>query len=234
VSTPDPVSAQRFYSALFGWRTGAVGGYTLFQLVDRPVAGLAPVGDPAGPCAWLVYFTVSDVDITAKVVDSAGGQVLLEPVEMGEAGRTALFADPTGGVFAGWQPGMFRGAEASTEPGALCWYGLTSPDPVAARAFYAEVFGWRDRPDESSPGGHEWLNGEDVVAGVLPGSRAGWTPHVMVSDCAAAVSAAAQLGGMALGPAVDTPLCRYAYLADPGGARFAVAELAPEVRRALL
>jgi predicted enzyme related to lactoylglutathione lyase len=234
VSTPDPATARRFYSHLFGWKTDDAGGYTVFRLGDNPVAGLAPTTDPGGPCAWLVYITVSDVDITAKVVDAAGGQVLLEPCEMGEAGRTALFADPTGGVFAGWQPGMFRGAQASTEPGALCWYGLTSPEPAATLAFYAEVFGWRERPDESSPGGYEWRNGEDVVAGVLPGPRAGWTAHVMVADCVATVVRAEALGGRLLGQAVDTALCRYAYLADPGGARFAVAQLAPEVRRALL
>jgi hypothetical protein len=176
---------------------------------------------------------VADVDLAAKTVEAAGGQVLLDPVDMGDAGRTALFADPTGGVFAGWQPGAFRGAAVSTEPGALCWFGLTTPDPPVARAFYAELFGWRERPDESSPGGHEWLNGEDVVAGVLPGATATWTAYLMVDDCTAAMARAAALGGRAVGAAVDTPLCRYAYLADHGGARFAVAELAPEVRRAL-
>jgi predicted enzyme related to lactoylglutathione lyase len=234
VSTLDPGATRRFYSRLFGWRTGTAGGYTVFQLGARPVAGLAPVTTASGPCAWLVYITVSDVDIAAKVVDAAGGQVLLEPVEMGDAGRTALFADPTGGVFAGWQPGAFRGAQASTEPGAVCWYGLTSPEPAAARAFYAEVFGWRERPDRSAPSGYEWLNGEDVVAGVQPGPRAAWTAYVQVSDAAATVARAETLGGRSLGSPVDTALCRYAHLADPGGARFAVAQLAPEVRRALL
>jgi uncharacterized protein len=236
VSAADPVAAQNFYRKLFGWRTTQTPGYSLFRLGSRPVAGMAPLADRNTSAAWLVYVTVSDVDICAKVVDAAGGRVLMEPVDMGDAGRTALFADPTGGVFAGWQPGAFRGAQASTEPGALCWFSLGSPDLPAARAFYSEVFGWRDQPDRSAPGGYEWRNGEDIVAGLLPARRgqpAGWTAYFMVKDCGAAVAEAVALGGRPVGATVDTALCRYTELADPGGARFAVVELAPEVRRAL-
>jgi hypothetical protein len=233
VSTGDPGGAQAFYTDLFGWRASTAEGYSLFQLGDRPVAGLAPVADPGDPPAWLIYVTVADVEITAKHVEEAGGRVLMRPVDMGEAGRTALFVDPTGAVFAGWQPGIFRGANAFNEPGALCWYTLSSPDPATALAFYAEVFGWRSRPDDSSPGGFELINGEDSVAGLLPGPTPGWTAYLMVDDCLAAVERAAELGGRCVRPAVDTPLYRYAHVSDPGGARFAVAQLAPEVRRAL-
>lgn len=234
VSSAGPEVSQDFYADLFGWEPRASDGYTLFRLAGRTVAGLGPVGAPGDVPAWLMYITTADVELTAKAVDAAGGRVLLSPVGMGEAGRTALFADPAGAVFAAWQPGIFRGAEVFNEPGALCWYGLTTPDPAGARAFYREVFGWSDERDRSVPDGYEWLNGGDAVAGVLPGDTAAWTAYVMVRDCVDTLTRAVELGGSRDGAPVDTALCRYAHVVDPGGARFAVMELAPEVRRALL
>lgn len=231
MASADPAATLSFYGDMFGWtgRTGS--GYTILHLGDQPVAGLAKLGS-AGPPAWLTYIATSDVDDTARAVKAAGGRVLIGPMDMADAGRTALFADPAGATFAVWQRGVFAGARVFNEPGALCWFELSTPDMAAAREFYGAVFNWRARADEIIPGAMEWINGEDSVAGVVEGS-AGWSVFIMVDDSVEAAARLTARGGRTVGEPIDSPVCRYVRLADPQGATFVIAELAPQARSAL-
>jgi predicted enzyme related to lactoylglutathione lyase len=227
VAGPDLADAQRFYGELFGW-TLAESEPTRWELRGQPVAGFSR----GGPPAWSMYVSVDDVVVATRAVTAAGGHVVREPVDVSTAGRSAMCTDPSGARFTLWQRGGFGGARLFNEPGAVCWYELASPDPGTAAAFYGDVFGWQARPDDATPDGFEWINGEDSVAGLVPGN-AGWQVHLMVDDCLGTAERVAELGGRTLGPPTDTAMCRQARLADPGGATFVVAELAAEVRRAL-
>ena len=74
-------------------------------------------------------------------VKEAGGAVMVEPMDVMDLGRMAIFADPTGAVLGVWQPGTFIGAEIVNEPGALSWNEVNTRDPGAAKVFYGSVFG---------------------------------------------------------------------------------------------
>ena len=148
-SQPEPDAAAAFYRGLFGWefedRTppGTDGRYLVATLDGREVAAIGSrrAGDPPAP-AWNTYIAVDSADGTAALVSDAGGTVIADPSDLGDAGRTAICADPAGAAFRLWQPGSMKGAQIVNVPGAWNFSELHTRDIEAARRFYARVFGW--------------------------------------------------------------------------------------------
>ena len=54
----------------------------------------------------------------------------------------AVFADPAGATFCGWQAAQRQGAQRVNEFGAWAMSQLFTPDPDASAEFYGAVFGW--------------------------------------------------------------------------------------------
>ncbi|MEU7981217.1 VOC family protein [Micromonospora sp. NPDC049081] len=234
LATPDLDAARRFYPELFGW-TGRItpepgpAGYTTFRRDGRAVAGAGPPADPDQLPVWSTYVATDDTDLVTTRVDAAGGQVLVAPFDVLDAGRMAVFADPAGAVFSVWQPMRMPGAELLDAPGAMCWNELVSPDPEGAKVFYELVFGWH--PEEQPAGGPGytgWRCGARIVAGMLPttddgGARpAYWSVFFAVADVDATAARATTLGGTIVTPPRDTLLGRRAALRDPQGAYFSL------------
>jgi predicted enzyme related to lactoylglutathione lyase len=144
----DVDAAAAFYGGLFGWtfdeRTppGSSSRFLMAQLDGLAVAGLSSApSDDASP-AWNTYVSVESADAIVPRVTAAGGSVLVEPSDVGPAGRMAVFADPEGATFRVWQAGRTKGAQLVNAPGAWNWSDLETRDPEAAKAFYSAVFGW--------------------------------------------------------------------------------------------
>ena len=120
------------------------------------------------------------------------------------------------------------------EPGVPCWVDALLPDPEAAMAFSAGLFGWElagpgDMPGD--PPGRYYvarLRGRDVAGvGSQPagGSPPSWTTYVYVASADEAARAAVEAGGTELvAPFYAPPAGRLAVLADPMGAAFCVWE----------
>jgi predicted enzyme related to lactoylglutathione lyase len=231
VDTWQGEAAAGFYTELFGWEA-ARGEYSMFRLRGRDVAGLG--GEPIEPAAWTTYVQVDDADGAAAAVTEAGGSLVREPFDSLDGGRMAIAADPAGGVFAVWQLGEHRGAAVVNEPGAWAMSMLSTPDPEAAKAFYGAVFGWETESFGPAaifrlPG---FVGGEpqqpvprDVVAVMMQGDAAAWTPDFWVHDADAVATRADELGGSVLMPPSDTGVGRTAVLADPAGAVFSVSKV---------
>jgi predicted enzyme related to lactoylglutathione lyase len=107
--TNDVDRAGKFYTSTIGWATravdmGAMGTYTLFQRpgTTKSAGGMMPITPQmkGTPPMWLIYFEVTDVDASAKVVTEAGGKVLAPPMDIPDIGRFSVVADPQGAVFA--------------------------------------------------------------------------------------------------------------------------------------
>jgi predicted enzyme related to lactoylglutathione lyase len=119
------------------------------------------------------------------------------------------------------------------EAGAFAWNELNTRDLPASKAFYSEVFGWK--PNDIDMGGTsytEWRLGDNPVAGMLQMPDmvplevpAHWLVYFGVDDTDATVSQAAALGATTVVPPTDIPPGRFAVLADPDGATFAVIKL---------
>ncbi|MFV2102002.1 VOC family protein [Micromonospora sp. LOL_024] len=239
LATPGLDAARRFYPELFGW-TGRVdaepeaGGYTIFLLGGRAVAGAGPPAVPDQVPIWSTYVATDDADLVAGRVERAGGQVVVPPFDVFDRGRMAVFTDPAGAAFSTWQPMAFPGAEVFDTPGAMSWTELVTPDPEGARVFYELVFGWQPEEEPMGQAAYTgWRLGDRMVAGMTPplgtefptGSPAYWTVYFSVVDADATAAHAAELGGSILVPPRDVPAGRIAAVRDPSGALFSLIAL---------
>ncbi|MFF0447956.1 VOC family protein [Streptomyces sp. NPDC004609] len=240
LGTPDIEAAKTFYGGVFGWTYQSAGpeagGYGMFQLDGGTVAGGMAVPPEQGPPAWNVYFQSPDADAAAEAVRSGGGTVLAEPMDVLDLGRMAVFADPSGVSFSLWQPGSNKGLDVVDVPNSVCWLELYTEDPDAALGFYESVFGWETTsmpfPDGSGEYTmvHPFGAGADAMfGGIVPLSTdpledaPHWLPYFAVADCDATAARAADLGGKVRMPPVDMEgVGRFAKLADPEGATFAI------------
>ncbi|QES44944.1 hydroxylase [Streptomyces venezuelae] len=240
---PDLGSVSGFYRELFGWelQQGAadVGGYSQYQLSGRTAAGaMAISGDEAAP-AWTLYFRTPEVDATVKAVEQAGGSTLFEAVDILDLGRMAGLVDAGGVPFSVWQQGELKGLDVLNEPGGLIWTELYTPDVAAATAFYGAVFGWQTT-EAAFPGGSYTMvhpadgSADDMFGGIVPlasdpsETGAYWLPYFQVDDCDAAAAKAREAGGeVRMEPLSMEGVGRFAKLADPAGAKFAVLQPSP-------
>src|SRR3954451_15353095 len=119
VACPDLGAGRAVYSALFGWDIPEgpqeAGGYSIAMKNGRTVAGVGPQMNPMQPPAWTNYVNVSSADATAQKITANGGMLFMEPMDVMDVGRMAIFADPMGAVPGLWQPKTHTGAQAVNE-----------------------------------------------------------------------------------------------------------------------
>jgi len=116
--------------------------------------------------------------------------------------------------------------------GKFVWYELMTTDQEAAEAFYRAVVGWKTADAGQPDMRYTILSaGERGVAGLMAlpaeacaaGARPGWIGYVGVADVDAAAARLTGAGGLIHRPPADIPnVGRFAVVADPGGAVFAL------------
>lgn len=235
----DRAAAKDFYSSLFGWTcadqvmdAGIV--YTIFALDGRDVAGLYEL-DPRQhlgvPPHWMLFVRVEDADAAAARTAELGGNVIVDPYDVFDLGRLASLQDPSGAYFCVWQPNRHPGIGVAGVPSTLCWSELVTPAPLRARDFYGQLFGWGLK--ESDGGYTELLNGGEAIGGILEAPETGeapkphWMPYFLAADADAVAGKARGLGATWKLPPSDLPnVGRYAVIADPQGAVFAIVQIA--------
>jgi predicted enzyme related to lactoylglutathione lyase len=237
LGTPDPGAAKRFYNRLFGWEAEDVGpveetgGYAFFLLRGNKVAGVSALMSEGQPTAWATYVSTDDADAAADRAAAIGAMVVAQPMDVMDAGRMAFFHHPSGGAIGVWQPSRHIGAGVVNEPGSLTWNELHTRDLDGAKAFGEAVFGWRGEDQDFAGMTYTVAYvGESPVAGMTgmpPGMPdevpAHWMTYFAVEDCDAAVATVEAEGGSVTMPAMDAEgVGRFAVVADPHGAQFAV------------
>ncbi|HVK23709.1 MAG TPA: VOC family protein [Actinokineospora sp.] len=229
----DVEKAATFYTGLFGWdvQVGGeeVGGYGQAFLDGKVIAGLGPLQD-GDPTAWTTYIASTDLEADAAKVKEAGGQVVVEPMDVMEFGKMFIAVDPTGAQFAVWEAGTHSGVQLANEPGALTWNEHFSGDLEAAKAFYAKVFGYFY---EEVGGPMDYVTfslteGGDAVGGMgATGGAGSWGTYFNVADADASVAKVEELGGKVIDAPESTPFGRMATVADDQGAIFKLITNAP-------
>lgn len=242
LSTSDIDAGRSFYADLFGWGTdvqdmGEQGTYTVFQKGDKTVAGgmaqMPQEAEMGVPPHWNTYINVENVDATIAKATDVGGTVVVEPMDVPDAGRMAFIQDPTGAVLGIWQSGEAKGAELVNEHGTLTWNELLSDDTAAARKFYGDLFGWGYEAQDTPNGPYTTFSVGGNPAGGIMAKPEGmgempsvWGVYFAVDDCDAALEKAKSLGGNPLFEPMDIPeVGRLVGIADPQGAMFSVITL---------
>jgi uncharacterized protein len=264
-SEPDPDAAVDFYRGVFGWELedvmppGSEAKYFIGRLNGRNAAAVGSIPESLPQTAtWNTYVWVDSADETAAKVRDAGGDAVMEPFDVMNSGRMAVFTDPEGAAFGVWEAKEHKGAGVVNEHGSLNFNGLNTRDVEGAKKFYGSVFGWqtldvgggaemwtlpgygdyleRDNPDlrkqmaeAGAPEGYE-----DVVASInpIPDDQPDTPPHwsvtFAVDDADATAAKATDLGGKVIVPPFDAPWVRTTVLADPQGATFIASKFVPE------
>jgi uncharacterized protein len=223
----DVTGAKDFYGSLFGWEfednemPGGGGTYTMCMVDGEYAAAIAPTDE--SPPRWNNYVTVASADDTAATATELGGTVVMEALDVGEAGRMALLIDPTGAALCIWEPYDAIGATRVNDPGCLTWNELRSPDPDRALEFYSALFDWSIEEIDTQGGPRYTVVkvGDRSNGAVTEGEPPAWVPYFTVEDRDAAAEQATALGAQEV-LRVELPQGSIAVFSDPQGAAFAV------------
>jgi predicted enzyme related to lactoylglutathione lyase len=246
LSTTDQSAAKTFYSALFGWAVndipmGPGDVYTIFKLQGGDVSAacsMRPEPRSQGvPPHWMIYIAVESADAAATRAAQGGGKVLAPAFDVMDVGRMAVVEDPSGATFSVWQAKRSVGITVTGVDGTLCWADLNTPDQAGAGKFYGDLFGWKmsvDTDDDPPSGYLHIQNGEGFIGGIPPAGYSDphvpphWLPYFLTSNCDATAAKAKQMGAkFYLEPMTMENVGRFAVLADPQGAVFAIFQSMP-------
>ena len=195
LGTTDTEAAKQFYGGLFGWSfldipVGPDSFYSMAQIEGYNVAGVGPL-DPSlqeqgVPPIWSAYVKHDDVDAVATRAASAGGTVMMPPMDVMDSGRMTMIQDPTGAVFGVWQPDQHIGAQLVNIPNTLTWNELQTSDVGAAREFYHAVFDWNYAVDANNyvvcKVGERTQAGMMKIADDWGDVPPNWTNYFLVAD----------------------------------------------------
>ena len=243
--TPDAEGAKAFYDAVVGWNIGEgvaeYNGYRMIGTADGGfTGGVLPLTDEmqqhgARP-TWLGYLNARDVDAKVVEIESAGGKTLMGATDIPNVGRIAMVADPQGAPFYVMKPIPPEGKEnqastvfSPTDQGRCAWNELSTSDPVAARQFYGQQFGWTS--DNFMPmgehGEYRFIDNEELTLGAIAGAMEGQHPHWRFYFRVPSVGSAKQTveakgGKVIMGP-MEVPGGDHIVIGiDPQGAEFAL------------
>ena len=238
--TSDPAAVLPFYQGLLGWSTETsdmgTGPYTMFKVGDKHVGGVTPGHE--GRSYWVSYISVDDVDAACKQIESLGGRIMGESLDVPGVGKMAYATDPNGAVFSpfqdsnpDYQPELPNGVQPG---GAIAWHEVSTPDQKATDDFYSAVFGWDPIvwPMGEDSEYHGLRVGETPVAGVFKapdGVPAAWTIYFEApGTIQQAVDDVRRLGGQVLQDIFTVEgTGDITVVADPAGAVFGIMKSIP-------
>jgi predicted enzyme related to lactoylglutathione lyase len=234
----DLEGAKSFYGDVLGWTFAEAstefGNYTEAYANGKAVAAVVPPMPGAeDQSAWCLYFASPDAAATAKKIRDNGGEVLMEPMKIGDFGTMLLAREPSGAVFGVWQAGGHEGFEVTAVPGAYCWAEVFTREPEKADAFFAAVFPYRMQQMQDDTVDFRLFNlGEETVLGRMkmtdefpPEVPSYVNVYFTVDDCDAAVAKATERGAILRFGPMTSPFGRFAALSDPQGAAFSLIDV---------
>ncbi len=242
--TPNKAGAHDFYAKAVGWKKQAWEqdpSYPMFAAPTGPLGASVETRDAAPQ--WVAYIGTPDVDATVAAATRLGAKVKTAPTSLSNAGRYAVLEDPQGAAFGIHASPTEPRPDTAAQHGEYHWHELaTSTDPIAAFAFYKELFGWDElgRYDMGPPGIYLLFgrNGRQI-GGMFDKGKQGrpgvahWIGYVRVPDVHATVATVKASGGTLLNGPMEVPGDDWvAQFRDPHGALFAVLTTGKDLKAA--
>jgi predicted enzyme related to lactoylglutathione lyase len=246
----DVEAAKKFYGDVLGWTFGEAsseyGNYTQAYSEGMAVAAVVPpMPGSDAPSQWCLYLASQNAALTAEKIKAAGGELMMEPMQVGAFGTMAIAKEPSGAVFGVWQPGEHKGFEKLGDAGAYAWAEFFSREPAETDGFLSKVFPYEslqmeagDDPDMagmdfkvfSVEGPKDPVLGRMKMGQEFPPEIPSYVQvYFAVPNCDEAVEKAKARGGVLHFGPMDSPFGRFAGLTDPQGAAFAVIDLSTPV-----
>jgi predicted enzyme related to lactoylglutathione lyase len=234
LTTEDPKAATQFYGALLGWKNfDAVAPNSFYEVQHLQGIPVSAISQRVGSLEpkWRIHIDVAALEEITKIIVTAGGKIVQEPISVGNEEKYAVFADPSGVEFAVHHGKVSNGTEILNASGAFGWSELITDDIHASYAFYNTVFGWAlSEPLQGDKlGRREWLANRYPIAGLLPRPAAMpkeiapyWDVFFSVNDPAVTVENVISLGGKNLMAPIEIPHGEIAVFIDPAGIVFSV------------
>src|SRR5579862_1233984 len=240
----DQEAAKKFYQSVFGWSVddqpmGPTEKYSIFRVDGKDVAAgytmRAEQRSMGMPPNWAIYVLVADADKVAARAKQLGATIHAEPFDVMDSGRMSVIQDPTGASFCIWQPKKSAGVGLKGEQGTVTWADLSTTDQAKAAKFYGDLFGWKMLGGDNKPAkpgdyvhivnGHDYIGGIQPPAHRDPAMPSHWLLYFAVNDADATIKKVSSLGGRTIMPMMTMGEARkYAVLADPQGAVFAIVQ----------
>ncbi|MBQ4834211.1 VOC family protein [Pseudoalteromonas sp. MMG010] len=236
--------AKTFYTGVFQWGhddqpIAEDAYYTMFNKQGDNIAAMyqMPKEQLAQGAAshWLAYIAVDDIDACAQKVKALGGQLIVGPHQVMNAGKMLLLQDPSGSVVALWQAIEHPGCKRQNEFNVPYWHELATRNTVSCRDFYCQLLGWQYeiKPMEGIDYTLFLLAGKPV-AGMIEmdeqwpeDTPPHWMVYFAVLHCDSTTEQVKQLGGEVCVVPTDIPdVGRFSVLTDPQGAVFSILESA--------
>ncbi|MFE2061173.1 VOC family protein [Streptomyces sp. NPDC059467] len=234
----DLEGAKAFYGEVLGWTFGEssseYGNYTQAYADGKAVAAVVPpMPGQEGQSQWCLYFASPDAVAAAERIREHGGEVLMEPMQVGEFGTMCLAREPGGAVFGIWQGGVHEGFDATAVPGAYCWAEVFTREPEKTDPFLGALFPYTAKQIEDDNVDFRMFDlGEQTVLGRMrmtddfpPEVPSYINVYFTVADCDEAVAKATKLGAVLRFGPMSSPFGRFAALSDPQGANFSVIDI---------
>jgi hypothetical protein len=234
----DHPGTRGLLESTFGWEfdRDEEQEYLMWWAPNPPGGGLVDETTwPDAPASTVLYVRVDDVDATRTAIVDAGGELVVDEVEVPGMGVFVVFRDPGGVVnaaredrFEGEPPeGGWPAFTDDPSPGSVAHFELYSEDPGATEAFYARVFDWTfESVDE---GGYTMASPPTPPFGGLMAATEEWPAgtllYLQVPGAEAACADVEAAGGRVLrNPFVVDEWGTMAVFETPGGTTLAVWE----------
>jgi predicted enzyme related to lactoylglutathione lyase len=234
--TDDVLTAQKFYTTVFGWTFNDYGGYIIGRNDDRPMCGMFQRPRPKDRVAlprWFGYISVGNVKRAQRTITKAGGRVLAEPKKMSDRGEQAVFADPEGTVFGVIKSSSGDPQDFKADPGDWIWIQLLSKDGPKAAEFYRKIAGYEiventatNRISDMVLTSGGYARGTvSTIRNTNSKLKPTWLPFVCVENVGKSLALAKQSGGTVLvEPIAKLMDGKVAVIADPTGAAVGIME----------
>ncbi|NLT52149.1 MAG: VOC family protein [Ignavibacteria bacterium] len=230
--------AKQFYETVFGW-TGTIAKsnspmpYAVMNNNNGVTSGIYQLTEEMKmnkiPPHWLAYIYVNNVNNTLELAVKSGGKIIQPAFDVDRVGRMAVVSDPSGAVLAIWEADE-KAMEMASGKFAPCWYELGTRDIKICEKFYADVFGWNSRKDNSM--GMEYVIfsvNETMIGGMyqIPEEMkeypSSWCIYFEVNDFERISGLAVSNGAKIIGQVMEyEKIGKFAYLQDPQGAVFSI------------
>lgn len=104
LATDDPDAAMAFHFKHFGWTKGdpiPMGEAGVYQLFNQGESAIGAImrRSPQAPSCWSYYFRVPSIAAAKERVETAGGTVIVGPMEVPGGDEILVCTDPQGAMF---------------------------------------------------------------------------------------------------------------------------------------